>query len=358
MARTERGAALAVVLWGLVVGGALLTLVTILAVQEQRAAAALRREERGLVGAERVGAELLARLTAGKLRAVLPGTFDSLALDAGSDWSALVRRLTSDVVLLEVVPRIPVGPASREAAAVRLGWLLRPRPDSVSPDAAVSLGEPVELGDDVVISGVDEAPPGVEGCSSPDSAIAGIAAPSVVVGGSAQLVGSPPELQRTGDYFVEFERFRDRATVVLPGGTYSIGPATVGTACDLQPATNWGDPNGSGAPCGSYLPVIRVDGDLTIDGVAGQGILLVDGNLRVAAPFTFHGIVIVKGAVDITAPTEMRGILAAAELRSGTGPVSQLKVHYSKCIATNSLTSSAPLSPLSSRAWIQLFQAP
>ena len=358
MTRTDRGAALAVVLWGLVVGGALLTLVTILAVQEQRAAAALRREERGLVGAERVGAELLAQLTAGKLQAALPGTFDSLALDAGGEWSALLRRLTPDVVLLEVVPRIPVGPASREAAAVRLGWLLRPRPDSVSPVAALSVGAPVVLGDGVVISGVDAADPERDNCSSPDSAIAGIAAPSVVVGGSAQLLGAPPDLQRTGVDLSAFDRFRDRATLVLPGGTYATGPATVGTACDPRPSTNWGDPNSSGAPCGNYLPVIRIDGDLTVDGVVGQGILLVDGNLRVAAPFTFHGIVIVKGAVDITAPTLVRGILAAAELRSGSGPVSQLKVNYSKCIVASNLASSALLSPLSSRAWIQLFQAP
>ena len=357
MPRTERGAALAVVLWGLVVGGALLTLLTILAVQEQRAAAALRREERGLVGAERAGAELLGRLTAGRLQAVLPGTLDSLALDAGAEWSALVRRLTSEVVLLEVVPRIPVGPGAREAAAVRLGWLLRPRPDSVSPVAAVSVGEPVELGDDVVISGVDETAPEFDNCSSPDSAIAGIAAPSVV-GGSAQLLGDPLQLLQTGTDLGEFDRFKDRTTLVLPGGTYATGPATVGTSCDLQLSTNWGDPVGPGTPCSKYLPVIRVDGDLTIDGVVGQGILLVDGNLRVAAPFTFHGIVIVKGAVDITAPTEVRGILAAAELHSGSGPVSKLKVNYSKCIISNDLAFSALLSPLSSRAWIQLFQAP
>jgi hypothetical protein len=358
MPKPDRGAALAVVLWGLVVGGALLTLVTILALQEQRAAGALRREERGLVGAERVGAELLAGMTAGKLRADLPRSFDSLSLDAGGAWSALVRRLTPEVVLLEVAPRLPVGPASREAAGVRLGWLLRPRPDSVSPTAAVSVGGPVSLGDGVVLSGADEAPPGVDSCAAPDSAIAGIAAPSVVVSGSAQLLGSPPELlQATGDIGA-FDRFSERATLVLPGGRYATSPATVGTSCDLQSPTNWGDPGSAAAPCGGYLPVVTVDGDLTLGGGIGQGILLVNGDLRVTGPFTFHGIMIVKGAVDITAPTDVRGILAAAELRSGAGSVTQLKVHYSKCIITMDLASAAPLSPLTSRAWIPLFQAP
>jgi hypothetical protein len=357
MSKPDRGAALALVLWGLVVGGVLLTLVTILAVREQRAAGALRREEQGLVGAERVGAELAAGMTAGKLRADLPRTFDSISFDAGSDWSALVRRLTPEVVLLEVAPRPPGGPASREAAGVRLGWLLRPRPDSASPRAAVSVAAPVALGDGVVISGTDEAPPGVDSCAAPDSAIAGIAAPSVGVSGSARLQGSPPELLQAGDLGA-FDRFSERATLVLPGGTYTTSPATVGTSCDRQRSTNWGDPGGVVAPCSEYLPIVRVDGDLTVSGGVAQGILLVNGDLRITGPFTFHGMLIVKGAVDITAPTDLSGILAAAELRSGAGPVTQLKVHYSKCIITNSLDSSAPLSPLSSRAWIQLFQAP
>jgi len=358
MSKPDRGAALVLVLWGLVVGGALLTLVTILAVQEQRAAGAQRREERGLVGAERVGAELLAGLTAGALRDNLPRTFDSLSLDAGGDWSALVRRLTPEVVLLEVTPRLPVGPASREAAGVRLGWLLRPRPDSVSPVAAVSVSGPVSLGDGVVISGADETPPGVDSCPFPDSGIAGIAAPSVVVSGAAQLLGSPPELLQATDDLAVFDRFSERATLVLPSGTYATSPATVGTSCDLLRSTNWGDPGGATTPCGGYLPVVRIDGDLTLSGGLGQGILLVNGDLRITGPFTFHGMMIVKGGVDITAPTDVRGILAAAELRSGTGPVTQLKVHYSKCMISNSLYSSAPLSPLSSRAWIPLFQAP
>src|SRR5437773_413586 len=81
----------------------------------------------------------------------------------------------------------------------------------------------------------------------------------------------------------------------------------------------------------------RIGGDLTLGGAVGQGILLVNGNLHVLSTYTFQGIVIVTGEVDITAPTDVHGILAAAKLRSGTGPVTQLKVHYSKCIVSNSL---------------------
>lgn len=357
----ERGAALALVVWGLVVGGALLTVVTVLAVQEQRAAGALRQEERGLFGAELTGAELLSHLTLGMLRANLPGAFDSLPLAAGSGWSALVRRLTPRAFLLEVSPRPPAsGPGAREAASVRLGWLLRPAPDSFAPAAAVSLGASVALGDGVDFSGTGDG-----ACPPPDSAIAGITAPAVSIVGSASLTGAPPKALRSasdsglaaGD-LVAFNRLRERATLVLPGGSYTTGPATVGTSCDLRQPTNWGAPVGADTPCGDYLPLIRIDGDVTLSGGVGQGILLINGNLHVTSPFTFHGIVIVTGEVDITARTDVLGMFAAAELRSGTGPVTQLKVHYSKCIIANDLEFSAPLIPLASRAWKQLFQAP
>ena len=248
----ERGAALALVVWGLVVGGALLTVVTVLAVQEQRAAGALRQEERGIFGAERTGAELLSHLTLGTLRANLPRAFDSLPVDAGSGWSAKVRRLTPRAFLLEVAPRVPAsGPGAREAASVRLGWLLRPAPDSFAPAAAVSVGGSVALGDGVDISGAGDGE-----CPPPDSAIAGIAARDVSIVGSALLSGAPPELRSSSDSGLAagdldtFNRLKERATLVLPGGYYTTGPATVGTACDLRQPTNWGAPGGSGTPCG------------------------------------------------------------------------------------------------------------
>lgn len=362
--RTERGAALALVVWGLVVGGALLTVITVLAVQEQRAAGALTREERGLVGTERVAAEQISRLTLGTLDTSLAGPFDSVTLDAGTEWSALVRRLTPTVFLLEVSPRLPAGPAAREAAGVRLGWLLRPAPDSLVPDAAVSLAGPVALGDGVDISGRDDSS-GIAGCPPESSAIAGVAADSVAIVGMATVAGAPPVVQRaesgsgpsTGDLDL-FNRLAGRATLVLPAGAYAIYPATVGTSCDLSRPTNWGDPAVLGSPCASYLPMIRVDGDVILSGGVGQGILLINGDLRIDGGFTFNGIVIVTGEVDVTAPLEIRGMLKAAGLRAGAGPVTQLKVHYSKCLISRDLEFSSPLTPLASRAWKQLFQAP
>jgi hypothetical protein len=360
----QRGAALALVLWALVIGGALLTVTVLLAVEEQRAGLAARHQQQAFIAAEERGATSLSRWTAGALRARLPRPFDSLPLDGGPGWEATVRRLTGAVFLLEVsAGGAPDEPRPRQAASVRMGWLARAQPESLTLAGAASVGGSALLGDGVLMSGFDEPPPGRGDCPPADSAVPGIAGAAVSLTGSATLAGSPPQLLRgaadSGLAPVDlgsYRRFASRATLILPGGgTYATNPATVGTACDLQQSQNWGDPFKHGAPCGGYLPIIEVEGDLTLMGGAGQGILLVDGNLTVLSDYTFFGLVMVKGGIDVQANLEVRGALAAAILGSETRQLTRTTVRYSKCIISNVLDSATPLTPLQSRAWKQLF---
>jgi len=360
--REERGAALALVLWGLVIAGALLTVSAVLAVQEQRAAHALRRQQRTFVDAEAVGAAVLSRWTAGALRQGLPRSFDSLTLDAGPGWDATVRRLTAAVFLLEVSTRDTLGgSASREAADARMGWLVQPLPLAIPLAGAVSVGGEAVLGDQVAVSGIDDVPPG-RGCPPSDSAVPGVVAAGVQANGSVSLTGAPSELLRSAadsglaaSDLVSFTALATRATIVLPGGRYATNPATVGTLCDIQDSSNWGDSERTGTPCADYLPIINVKGDVTLDGGSGQGILLVQGNLTVSSDYHFDGLVFVRGTIVTAAYLDVRGAVATAFLGSRAAPMSRFTVRYSKCIVSNALGTSSRLVPLASRAWKQLF---
>lgn len=360
--REERGAALALVLWGLVIGGALLTVSAVLAVQEQRASHAMRRQQRTFFDAEAVGAAVLARWTAGGVRQRLPRSFDSLTIDAGAGWEATIRRLTAAVFLLEVSARDTLGAAaSREAADARMGWLIQPLPQAISLAGALSVGGQAALGDQVVASGIDEPPPGRD-CPPPDSARPGVVAAGVARSGTVSLAGAPPELLRAAPEsglaasdLESFNAFKSRATVSLPAGTYVTNPATVGTSCDIQAPSNWGDPQGSGTPCAEYAPIINVEGDLTLAGGSGRGILLVDGNLRLSSDYHFDGLVFVRGAITLAAYLEVRGAVATAVLGSESAPATRFTVRYSKCIVSNVLDATSPVVPLVSRAWKQLF---
>lgn len=322
-------------------------------------AGAVGRAGRALVAAERHGTEALDRWTVGELRLRLPRPFDSLQAGNGSGWDALVRRLTSKTFLLEV--RSAVEPD----AATGMGWLLQAEPESLTLAGAASVGGPALLGDGVTISGADEPPPGRSDCPPAAAAIAGVIASATEVTGSATVTGTPPiELRaaaESGLANVDLDRFNElapRATLLLPAGSYSTYPATVGTSCDLRDVMNWGDPSGPGTPCGAYSPVIRIAGAATLGGGIGQGILLVDGDLRVSARYEFHGLIVVRGSLYAEAPLLVRGAIATAFLGSPSGHLTQVEVSYSKCVLGNVIESSSPLHILDSRGWKQLFQAP
>lgn len=113
----------------------------------------------------------------------------------------------------------------------------------------------------------------------------------------------------------------------------AIGPQVTGGECDESAPLNWGDP--SGGPCGDYLPVIHVAGNLSIgSGGRGQGVILVDGNLTIDGPFEFTGLVVVLGSVDLGNQSEITGGLMVRNGASGNGQSEigmPAQVLYSAC---------------------------
>src|SRR5207245_9581667 len=85
-----------------------------------------------------------------------------------------------------------------------------------------------------------------------------------------------------------FSKYRDvsyiqlaaRATITCPRHNFNnnIGPVVTGGQCEKSVVTNWGD-GVNGGPCSNYFPIVRITSDATINGVQGQGILLIDGSL-------------------------------------------------------------------------------
>ena len=114
------------------------------------------------------------------------------------------------------------------------------------------------------------------------------------------------------------------------------------------------------APCGNYFPIIHITGDATLNGVQGQGILLVDGDLEVQGSYEFYGITIVQGRLKTAGggSTEAHfwgGVMAAnvdLELNSLSGNAT---LNYSKCAIVQALQMTGSTAPLRSRGWVQLF---
>jgi type II secretory pathway pseudopilin PulG len=127
------------------------------------------------------------------------------------------------------------------------------------------------------------APPvGVVG-SPPVAALPGLTSDSV-----AAVIGLDP-----------IPAFAARASIDLAGGTLVPRPVANAGECDRTDALNWGDPSGA-APCGDHYPLVHVRGSAVLGtGSVGQGILLVDGSLRVEAGARFAGVVIAADDIAV-----------------------------------------------------------
>ena len=130
-----------------------------------------------------------------------------------------------------------------------------------------------------------------------------------------------------------FDSLAAMADITLTGDPDLIQPAIFAGSCNTAVESNWGAPeSGQGHPCWDYFPIIYSPGDLRIRNATsvGQGLLLVDGDLRIEDNFRFYGIIMVRGAIRFEDPgTQITGGVITSEVdrvRDGAG------VQYSSCV--------------------------
>jgi hypothetical protein len=370
MARNRRGAALALVLWALVIGSAVLTVAVFIGMQERRAAGTGGRLQRAMAHAETGLADALVGWTPGLLGRRLQHPFDSLVVGGGGSgpgaprWQGAIHRLNRGLFLVAVHASDPPGSSVATVATLsRLGWVVRVRPVPIDFIAAVEAGA-VTVGDDAVINGRDRSPVGWNDCEPPDSAIAGVAGDTIDQFGTSQIDGSPPITRTVADTGFPtrqrnvFDQLASQATIELPGGSWSTGPTASAMDCDANDPHNWGDPADPRAACGDYWPIVHIQGDLHLQGGSGHGILLVEGNLEIDGPYRFSGIVLVRGRFETGSfggSVVVDGAVIVGWAGTAVRPLSGISITYSKCMLSNSLQSSGVLVPLRSRGWKQLF---
>ena len=249
-------------------------------------------------------------------------------------------------------------------------------PQMLVPAAITARGS-VELTGPALVSGADDPVPGWD-CPASSGGKAGIAVADAsrfdagrwcesgdCVSGVPPVDESPAATD-TATHFafgdVDWADLTTAAKRVGPGTLPRVAPAQAGDgSCDLRDPRNWGDPRRRPATPGScehYFPVIYSAGDLTLGGGTGQGILLVDGDLRVQGAFEFFGPVIVRGDLEVTGPgAHVSGGVLAANVRLGADNSSgTARITYSGCAIGHALVGSATPRVAEGRAWVELFR--
>jgi hypothetical protein len=289
--------------------------------------------------AEQIGAGASASVRITKLG---PTVFDVVSDGfAGSGPSSLARRRTSLLVRLDVPAMSFLG-----ALTVR---------DDAALDATSSL-----VGDDANPAAWN-CPPlaaSTPALVMPDTTrlvLAGCADRSCLMGAPriAQSVSAGVDSTYLAYGSVGWADLAARAdhsygTVTISG----VAPVASGSVCNTADSGNWGDPLSAGA-CASYFPVIYASGDLTVASGAGQGILLVAGDLRVSGGFQFFGPVIVRGRLTISGSGAqfMGGVMARRVDLQATVAPGHARIVSSRCAILTALAASAPPMRVLQRAW-------
>jgi hypothetical protein len=300
---------------------------------ERRASWNARLEADALGAADRAHAEMLPAF-ARVAHTLLDGTSMTRVAPAATGVSTTTRltRLGPTLFLFaaDAGAESPQGWSARRRASV----VLRLEPPSLTFPAALNfVGTPGPS--TPVADGVDHLPNGWP-CGVPRSDTASTGHPSPT-----------PDSSVLAD-------LRTRAAITLPAGTALRGvqPVVRATACATDRPDNWGDPDRAGA-CSTWLPIVHAAGDLAVDGGAGQGVLLVDGDLAIGGGFRFTGAVIVAGTVDIGAggASLVGGVIARdATDRSGSAGTDPVVIR-SSCAVSAALLAAGALVPVADRAW-------
>jgi hypothetical protein len=378
--RDERGMALAIAIFALVVVGAMIAGAFFAGTQEQRVGENQRRVMQSLGIAEAGAQERVLTwipLTMNRVKQY-PETAmviaDQVAPSGTGRYSGTSYRLGPNVFLIDITgndARSYGGSvAGGGGARQRVGLIARIAPIEFGIRASLTTQGGVSVGGNAEINGADQNPTNWTSCDPPGPSQAGVRDNGGTVGtsGSGTVNGTPPVVNDPSINSSTFTTFggatyaqlAERANIRITGGNINTAPRVAGGVCDLTDPYNWGDPHNPAAPCGNYFPIIHVAGDLTINNEQGQGILLVDGNLTVNGSWDFYGIVIILGDLRTagggSADAHFWGGVMARNADLSTQNLNgHATLNFSSCSILAALQAQSPISPMRQRGWIQLY---
>lgn len=374
----ERGIALAIAIFALVIIATLVTGVFFMARLEQRSG---NNALWSTQAQEAADAGLNATLAAwdGAYNSLAAGAAQTLATQVlpgnTSRYTATVRKISNQIFLVESRgERVQQGGGVLSGTTV--GRIVKMITPDVNINAAVTANGPVTLQGNLTVDGRDTDPPNWPACTTKDT-VAGVrTSQSIKAGGSYSAYGDPPLVANDGDKYAEiknpYDAFYAMANKIHNGDwSSSNSPRPVTevvsgvTVCNRTDARNWGESYrsptaGTIGQCTGYSPIvsIRGSGESRITGGRGQGILLVAGDLQMAGGFEWVGIIIVLGDVRTTGMgAKITGAMLA--LNDATSDITYIGgtpvFTYSSCAIATALAQTAYARPLAERSWLQLY---
>ena len=377
----QKGFAMPAAIGALVIVGVLVTSGFYLAQQELRIGVASEFAGYAVNLAQEGANDVMLNETSAVSGLAIWGDSTFMGTETEGNWSVTVLKLSSRLYFLDATGTVTKGGELWGGATRRIGVTARLTSASMDPPAALTTQGNLRVGGSAMINGNDSIPS--EWGASLCDTTALMDKPGIMIDDSTNIrtlgrryaiEGSPPYDQDTtisAATLLDFGDFNWDDLVALA----EVNIAAAATLTRVEPdsllmadgsyecATTssdvWGDPLDPWAVCGGYFPIIYGAGDLTINGDYGQGILLVEGDLRVQGGFAFYGPVYVRGEL-VTAGTggHFTGGVVAANVNLDTSDVlGNALVSYSSCAIERAVLGNSSLTklrPIAMRSWVDL----
>ena len=257
------------------------------------------------------------------------------------------------------------------------GMIYKKNIPTLNVKSSVTVAGGVSVGGSATIIGTDSVPSGgswATDCSGQtpqnqpairtDSGVSTHGSPNIVNGVSTHDTSVGTTIT---DVNQAYNTFINSANLTIAGGTVNGLGAVLNASntCDRTNASNWGDPQNAVSytdpvthvvsyPCSSYFPIIHVTGDIKITGGVGQGVLLVDGNFTAGGGFQFWGLVIVKGNINKgNGNSSFYGGLLSESANITDDFTGSITIQYSSCAINTAVSNSAVARPITQRPFIQ-----
>lgn len=377
----ERGIALAVAVFALVVIGALVAGTffagrleqmagrnTFMAAQAAEAAeAGLNDAVAGQTATGLLNLPINSNLGAGTPLADLPVGYRTTA-------TRTINRLTENVFLVRSIGT-RTDAAGGQLASRTIGQLIRLMQPDIAVNAGLTALGNVTITGGAEVTGMDGVPPSwVDPSVScpPLGNVTGVRynGGTLTITGAGDVAGAPDStldgtLNPT-DMQDDFNKLKALATLIItnpnPPAMAPAYTASVPPRCNTTVQTNWGEPILPTDPCFDYFPIIYRNGNLKLQGGRGQGILLVEGDLEATGGMIFYGPVMVTGTLS-TSGNSGQGAKFFGGVIAGNVALDDLSklaggalVSYSSCAIHRALQHSATVGTLAERSWVQLYQ--
>ena len=388
--RNERGIALVVAVFALVVIGALVAgtvFVGRLELQSSQsalfAAEAQEAAEAGLANRMEVWDVLVYNdMPYGEENAIGGGT---VSLGGSAEFSDEVYRFNNNMFVIRSTGR-RLGAGGVPLAERTVAGFMRLARPTVAVNAAITVTDAVQFnGNSFHVTGYNTNPPGWGDCAPEDpsnlddkvgvrsSSKTGVGGTDLdnVYGSPVPYVGNDPNItSETFKNFLDYTYNQLAAQTqvkVLPNDTPylfepSVDASTDPDSCDRSVLLNMGEPLrdvGSVAECYSYFPVVHGTGSRTIMAAnsKGQGTLLIDGDLEMYGGFEWNGVIIVRGSIKIAGTgNKLHGAVLAESITQDNMISGDVEIMYSDCAIQKAVKGAALPMALRTRSYVSVIQ--